>query len=170
MGRILEHSLAPSHQTWRKSLNQKHPISVLALSAAQHKMAILMKPGVEETVTIVDGDFEGDLFKVKSYPSYKDLCNPAIRPIFYTRVVNNTNAPSDWIILVVPGTPDLVFKADPRKNDMLRVWSIGKEFPDFLPVYQIKRIGRWNRLAKIAKGRVNIWIRNEFTFLQTEAR
>ncbi len=125
-----------------------------------------MKPEIQ----IVEGVIEGDTFKVKRYPTYKDLCDPTLRPVFYTRVPSGVDSPKEWVILVIPGEPDIIYKADPRKNDMQREWKQGKEFPDFLPVYQIKRIGRWNRYAKIARGRVSTWVKNEFTFLQTGAQ
>lgn len=123
---------------------------------------------VSDKVEVVCGVFEDALFKITKYPTSKDLQDPELCPIFHTRVQNDKGMePDEWVILVAPGKPDLFFKADPRKNDMQRDWPQGKQFPTFFPVYQIKRIGRWNRFAKIAKRRVEAWIKKEFTFLQT---
>lgn len=140
-------------------------------------MAAYLKPGIFlpnvplPEVQIIDGEFDGDVFKVKRYPDYKDLCDPELHPIFYMRLpANKAEAPSEWIILYVPGEPDAIYKADPRTADIQREWKQGEKFPDFLPVYQVKKIGRWNPLAKKAKGKVNEWIRKEFTSSPTEAQ
>lgn len=138
-------------------------------------MAAYLKPGIFlpsvplPEIQIIAGEFSGNIFKVKIYPTNRDLCDPDIKPIFYTRVESGVEAPTEWIILIVPGEPDVFYKSDPRTADIQREWKGGK-FPDFLPVYQVKKIGRWNRLAKVARGRMNAWMTKEFMSSQTEAQ
>jgi hypothetical protein len=118
---------------------------------------------------IVDGELSGNLFKIKTYPSLKDLCNPTIKPSFVCRAPNQ-GVPDELIVICILGEPDDFYKADPRNTDLLREWVVGKQFPDFRPVYQVQKIGRNNRLARYARMMVHQWIKNEFTFLQTEAQ